>query len=103
MSNTSVHCDIHLSILARVASVHLNVPNWKVLLALGKTDRPTSAAEITEATGTPYNAKTCQWLIDDGLFKRSPFAHQRSSGKLYEITDKGKEILNYISSGKVQA
>jgi len=91
-----------LTIYDRVTKAGLNVPQYKILLALSANKGRSTSGEISQATGTAFNWHVGVHLQFSKMLDRHRSDKGVSSTYLYFITGYGERVLDYISSGKGQ-
>jgi DNA-binding MarR family transcriptional regulator len=102
MINTQESSRIHLTILDRVTQAGLNIPEWKILMAIRANKGEVAATDIAQSTGATFNWHSATTMYDRKMLERERVTKGKSVAYLYVITAYGKRVLNYISSGKGQ-
>ncbi len=102
MSNTQASSRIMLTIYDRATKAGLNVPQYKILLALAAYTGQSTSGHISQATGTAFNWHVASHLHDSKMLERERATTGNSVTYLYAITSYGERVLDYISSGKGQ-
>jgi len=91
-----------LTIYDRVTKAGLNVPQYKILLALSANTGRSTSGHISKATGTAFNWHVASHLHDSKMLERERTSIGLSVSYLYAITAYGERVLDFISSGKGQ-
>ena len=89
-----------LTIYDRVTKAGLNVPQYKILLALAANTGRSTSRHIAQATGTAFNWHVVTPLHDSKMLERERVDQGKAVAYFYNVTAYGERVLDYISSGK---
>ena len=102
MSNTQAASRIMLTIYDRATKAGLNVPQYKILLALSANTGQSTSGHISQATGTAFNWHVARAMHDSKMIERERMTNGGSVAYQYTIAAYGERVLDYITSGKGQ-
>ena len=102
MSNTQASSRIMLTIYDRITKAGLNVPQYKILLALSANTGQSTSGHIAQATGTAFNWHVARAMHDSKMVERSLEINGKKATYNYKATEYGERVLDYITSGKGQ-
>ena len=100
MSNTKANSRVMLTIMDRVTRAGLNIPAYKILLAISANTGTSGSEDIARATGSKFNWKVCTPMYDSKMLERMEAPRGNSRIYKYAITPYGEKVLDYIATGK---
>ena len=100
MSATSHFSRYFLKIQPRVEAQGVTYTHFKFLLASDAINKPASSREMEREIGKQSNGEYLKHMVDEGYMIKNGAELHRSAW-LYELSDKGRELVALVINGRV--